>query len=187
MLLKNQLTKKQDLISFLTISLFSLPFNNYEGSMITTDLKEFKNYLPAKHSLLGFDYGEKRLGIAISDLLLMTANPLKIIYRKTIEQDIAAIGNIISEREIGGFVCGLPLQMDGLEGKTAQAVRLFATKIDQTFKLPFLLWDERLSSKAVESFLIKEVDLSRAKRKQILDSQAAGYILQGVLDALRYL
>lgn len=154
--------------------------------MIITNLKEFKASLPTKKALLGFDFGEKRLGIAVSDLLLMTSNPVTIINRHTLSQDFNEIKNIVSERDVGGFVCGLPLQMDGTEGATAQAVRKFAVQVDQTFNLPFLLWDERLSSKAVESFLIKEIDMSRAKRKQILDAQAAAYILQGVLDAIRY-
>lgn len=155
--------------------------------MIFTDLKAFKDSLPAKKSIMGFDFGEKRLGLAVSDLLLMTANPVKIIFRQNITQDLSEIKSLMLDRDVGGFACGLPLQMDGQEGATAQSVRQFAQKIDQAFGLPVLLWDERLSSKAVESFLIKEIDMSRARRKQILDAQAAAYILQGVLDALRYL
>ena len=155
--------------------------------MIFTDIKAFKNSLAAKKSILGFDYGEKRLGIAVSDLLLMTANPLKILNRKDQSHDISEISALVANRDVGGFVCGLPLQMDGTEGQTAQAARHFAQTIDQSFGLPFLLWDERLSSRAVESFIIKQIDMSRAKRKQILDAQAAAYILQGVLDAIRYL
>lgn len=154
--------------------------------MIITNLKDFKTSIPPQKAILGFDFGEKRLGIAVSDLLLMTSNPVTIIQRRSLSQDINEIRQIISEREVGSFVCGLPLQMDGKEGATSQAVRQFATQIDKAFNFPFLLWDERLSSKAVESFLIKEIDMSRAKRKQILDAQAASYILQGVLDALKY-
>ena len=135
---------------------------------------------------MAFDYGEKRLGMAVSDLLLMTANPLPIIYRKSFEQDIVQIKKIVEQKEVGALVYGLPLQMDGSEGTTAAAAREFALKVAEQISLPYLFWDERLSSKAVESFLIKEVDMSRAKRKQVLDSSAASYILQGVLDALRY-
>lgn len=155
--------------------------------MITNNLKEFKSLLCPKTSVLGFDFGTKRLGLAVSDLLLMTANPIKIIHRQTLQKDLVAIKELVADRSIGGFVCGLPLQMDGSEGQTAKEVRLFAAQIDQAFNLPLLLWDERLSSKAVESFLIKEIDMSRSKRKQILDANAAAYILQGVLDALKYL
>ena len=151
------------------------------------DIKEFKSKLQPQKSILAFDYGEKRLGIAVSDLLLMTANPVKIIRRNTFKNDIDEIRRIVKERKVGAFVYGLPLQMDGTEGETAKAVRQFAANIKKEIDLPSLFWDERLSSKAVETFLIKEVDLSRNRRKQVLDASAAAYILQGVLDSLRYL
>ncbi len=151
------------------------------------DIKEFKSKLQPQKSILAFDYGEKRLGIAVSDLLLMTANPVKIIRRNTLKNDIDEIRRIVKERKVGAFVYGLPLQMDGTEGETAKAVRQFAANIKKEIDLPSLFWDERLSSKAVETFLIKEVDLSRNRRKQVLDASAAAYILQGVLDSLRYL
>ena len=93
---------------------------------------------------------------------------------------------VIIEKEIGAIAMGLPLQMNGQEGEIAQEVRKFATNLEESFNLPVLLWDERLSSSAVESFLIKEVDLSRKKRAKVLDASAASYILQGVLDALKY-
>ena len=150
------------------------------------NIKDLKSQLQPHRALLAFDYGEKRLGLAVSDLLLMTANPLPIINRKSFEQDLAQIKKVVEEKEVGALVYGLPLQMDGTEGITAAAAREFAAKIAEQIPLPYLFWDERLSSKAVETFLIKEVDMSRAKRKQILDSSAASYILQGVLDALRY-
>lgn len=151
------------------------------------DIKEFKSKLQPQKSILAFDYGEKRLGIAVSDLLLMTANPVKIIRRNTLKNNIDEIRRIVKERKVGAFVYGLPLQMDGTEGETAKAVRQFAANIKKEIDLPSLFWDERLSSKAVETFLIKEVDLSRNRRKQVLDASAAAYILQGVLDSLRYL
>ena len=150
------------------------------------NIQELKNKLPRYKSILGFDYGEKRLGVAVSDLLLMTANPVTIIQRSSIEKDIEKIKEIIKEKEVGAIVYGLPLQMDGTEGDTAVAVRKFAEELEKQLNLPYIFWDERLSSRAVESFLIKEIDLSRNKRKQVLDSSAAAYILQGVLDALRY-
>lgn len=135
---------------------------------------------------MGFDYGEKRLGVAVSDLLLMTANPVTIIQRTSFEKDFAQIKQLVEQKEVGGFVFGLPLQMNGTEGETAEAARKFADKLAAQIALPVLFWDERLSSRAVETFLIKEVDMSRAKRKQVLDAQAAAYILQGVLDSLPY-
>lgn len=150
------------------------------------NIKELKQILPPYKSILGFDYGEKRLGVAVSDLLLMTANPITIIQRSSIEKDIEKIKQIILEKEVGALVYGLPLQMNENEGETAIATRKFAENIAKQINLPYIFWDERLSSRAVETFLIKEIDLSRNKRKQILDASAAAYILQGVLDALRY-
>ena len=150
------------------------------------NIKELKQNFAPRRAILAFDYGEKRLGLAVSDLLLMTANPLPIINRSSFEKDVEQIKKVITEKEVGALVYGLPLQMDGSEGTTATAARKFAEHIAQQIPLPYIFWDERLSSKAVENFLIKEVDMSRAKRKQILDSSAACYILQGVLDALRY-
>ncbi len=148
------------------------------------DLREFKEKLPKYKALIGFDYGSKRLGVAVSDLLLMSATPYKIIQRRNIEADLAEIKKIIQEKEVGGIVYGLPLQMNGEEGQTAQEVRKFAQRLAQEFNLPYYFWDERLSSAAVESVMIKEADLSRAKRKKSLDAGAAAYILQGCLDAL---
>lgn len=150
------------------------------------NITEFKSRLEPHKAIIGFDYGEKRLGIAVSDLLLMTANPIMILQRDTLAKDIAQIKQIVDQKEVGAFVFGLPLQMNGQEGETADAVRQFAAKLTEQIPLPVLFWDERLSSRAVETFLIKEVDMSRSKRKQILDASAAAYILQGVLDSLQY-
>lgn len=150
------------------------------------DIKEFNKNLPNYKALLGFDYGSKRLGVAVSDLMRSIATSYKIIYRSSWEKDLAEIQKIVAEKEICGFVFGLPLQMNGQEGDIAKEVRAFAEKLQQEIPLPILFWDERLSSSAVERFLIDEIDLSRAKRKKVLDSSAAAYILQGALDALQY-
>lgn len=150
------------------------------------DLKEFKSNLKTYKAVLGFDYGDKRLGVAVSDLLLLTANSYKTIYRTNLKEDIADIKKIIEEKEIGGIVYGLPLQMNGEEGETAAKVRVFAEKIYNHTHLPYTFWDERLSSSAMENFLIKEVDMNRKRRKEVLDSSAASYILQGLLDALKF-
>ena len=151
------------------------------------EIKDIKTILPKGRSILAFDYGEKRLGVAVSDLLLITANPLKIIYRSTFDKDLAQIKQIIEEKEVGAIIYGLPLQMNGSEGKTTEMVKDFADKIAKHINLPYAFWDERLSSRAVENFLIKEIDMSRSKRKETLDASAAAYILQGVLDSLAYL
>ena len=148
--------------------------------------KEFKNLLPARKAILGIDYGSKRMGVAVSDLSCTIATSYKIIYRKNIDNDLAELNRIITEKEIGGIVMGLPLQMNGVEGEIATEVRKFAEVLDEKIGLPILLWDERLSSSAMENFLIKEVDLSRKKRAKVLDATAAAYILQGALDAIKY-
>ncbi len=148
------------------------------------DIKEFKQKLKPYKAIMGFDFGTKRLGIAVSDLLRTVASSYKILERKNLETDIAEIKKIILEKEIGAIVYGLPLQMNGQEGEIAAKVREFADEIYQQTNLPFMFWDERLSSSAMENFLIKEVDMSRSKRKKILDASAAAYILQGALDRL---
>ncbi len=150
------------------------------------NIKEFKNVLPKRKAILGIDYGSKRMGLAVSDLSCTIASPYKILYRRNIEFDLAELKTIIAEKEIGAVAMGLPLQMNGEEGEIAAEVRKFAAVLDEAFSLPILLWDERLSSSAMENFLIKEVDLSRQKRAKVLDASAAAYILQGVLDALSY-
>ena len=150
------------------------------------EFNEFKTALNPHTAILGFDYGEKRLGVAVSDLLQMVATPHCIIERQSYAKDIAAIQKIIAEKEVGGMVFGLPLQMNGQEGETAVAARKFADKLIEATGLPCAFWDERLSSRAVETFLIKKADMSRKKRKGVLDASAASYILQGFLDALKY-
>ena len=149
------------------------------------DLTDFKQKLPAKKALIGFDFGTKRLGVAVSDLTLTIASSYTIIYRENKVRDLGQIRKIIEDKEIGGMVFGLPLQMNGEEGEVAGEVRKFAAELEREFGLPCAFWDERLSSSAVESFLIKEVDMSRGKRKKVLDASAASYILQGFLDALK--
>lgn len=151
------------------------------------DIKEFKSSVKPYQAILGFDYGDKRLGTAVSDLLWMTANAYKTIYRTNLKSDMADIKKIIEEKEVGGIVYGLPLQMNGEEGETAAKVREFADKVYNHTHLPYTFWDERLSSSAMENFLIKEVDMNRKRRKEVLDSSAASYILQGLLDALKHI
>ncbi len=148
------------------------------------EIKEFKQQLKPYGALIGFDFGTKRLGVAVSDMMRMVATSYKIIERQSFKKDIEEIKRIIKEKEVCGIVYGLPKQMDGQEGETADLTRKFAAKVAEEIDLPYMFWDERLSSKAVESFLIKEVDLSRNKRKKVLDSGAANYILQGALDAM---
>ena len=153
---------------------------------MTLTLAQFKQQLKPYRAIIGFDYGSKRLGIAVSDLMLMVATPYTILQRSSFEKDLEFIKKVIAEKEIGAIVFGLPLQMNGEEGEIAEEVRKFAAKIAEHINLPMFFWDERLSSSAMENFLIKEVDLSRKKRAKVLDASAAAYILQGALDALKY-
>ena len=150
------------------------------------NIKEFKTGLPVRKAVLGIDYGSKRMGLAVSDLSCTIATPYKILYRREISADMAELRKIMAEKEIGAVVMGLPLQMNGEEGEIAAEVRKFAAILEENFKFPVLLWDERLSSSAMENILIKEADLSRKKRAKVLDASAAAYILQGALDALKY-
>lgn len=136
---------------------------------------------------MGFDFGVKRLGVAVSDLMRLVATPHCVIERTNLKKDIEQISKIVEEKQIGGFVYGLPKQMDGSEGQTAEMVRAFALKVAGQIDLPYVFWDERLSSKAVENILIGEADMSRKKRKKVLDSSAAAYILQGALDMMNHI
>lgn len=149
------------------------------------ELADFKNSLKEKTALLGIDYGSKRIGIAVSDLTRTIANAYTIIEHKNKKLDVEKIKKIIEEKEVGGIVFGLPLQMNGEEGETAAEMRKFAELVCRETNLPCAFWDERLSSTVMERFLIKEYDFSREKRKKLLDASAAAYILQGFLDALK--
>lgn len=150
-------------------------------------IEEFKKVLPKHRAIIGFDYGSRRMGVAVSDLLCTIASSYGIIQRTSLAKDFVEIERIIEEKEVGGIVYGLPLQMNGEEGELAQEVRAFALKVFEKNGLPYTFWDERLSSSAMERFLIKEIDMSRKKRKETLDAVAAVFILQGALDRLSYL
>lgn len=136
--------------------------------------------------LLGLDLGSKTIGVAISDSCWKIATPLLVIRRKKFNQDTKAIEKIILERKIAGIVLGLPINMDAREGARAQSTRAFARNLREkaNFSYPIALWDERLSTVAMERSLITDLDSSRAKRAAFIDQAAAGYILQGALDAL---
>lgn len=132
--------------------------------------------------LLGIDPGTKTLGLAVCDGLWMTANPESVIKRaKKWQTDLIALEKIIHERQIGGIVIGLPRNMDGSEGPRCQSVRAFANNLMKGVDLPIAFWDERLSTQAVTRTLI-EADLSRKRRAEVVDKQAAAWILQGALD-----
>lgn len=131
--------------------------------------------------LLGLDVGDKTIGVAISDPNHSIATPLKLIKRTKFTADLAEIKKLISEWEVGGLVIGLPLEMDGKEGKRCQSVRQFARNILKEIKIEIHCQDERLSTKAAEREMLS-ADLSRAKRDEKIDKLAACWILQNFLD-----
>ena len=136
---------------------------------------------------IGLDIGTVRIGIATSDILGMFASSYEVYRRRNLFLDAKYMAELAVKLDADTFVIGLPLKMNGEEGETAKEVRAFAEKLFKEIPLPYTFWDERLSSSAMEKFLIQEVDMSRTKRKQKLDASAAAYILQGALDRLKYL
>jgi putative holliday junction resolvase len=139
--------------------------------------------LPARGALLGLDLGTKTIGVAASDPDRRVAAPVETIARKRFTLDAQRISTLAAERRAVGYVLGLPVNMDGTEGPRAQATRAFARNFAKLTELPIALWDERLSTAAVERALIA-AHASRAKRKSVVDQHAAAYILQGALDRL---
>lgn len=133
--------------------------------------------------LLGLDLGEKTIGLALSDPGLSVASPITTIRRTKFTADAKELLRIVAERQVGGLVIGLPLNMDGSEGPRCQSVRQFAVNLMKLRELPVLFWDERLSTVAVERNMIA-ADMTRAKRARVVDQAAAAFILQGVLDAV---
>lgn len=130
---------------------------------------------------MGLDVGSKTLGVAISDELGVTAQGLKTIKRRSKQEDLKEIEAIVSQFEINQIVVGVPLNMDGTVGKQAESVLQWTRTLEETFHLPVLPWDERLSTVGASKTLI-EADLSRKKRKRLVDKIAAVLILQGYLD-----
>lgn len=135
---------------------------------------------------MAFDLGEKRIGLALSDRTLMIATPLTMLLRKKFKDFVAELQPLITEHAVGGFVVGLPMNMNGTEGPRCDSARQMAKNLGDAFSLPVVLWDERLSSAAVERTLIK-ADTTRKRRKEVTDKLAAAYILQGFLDRLQSL
>ncbi len=140
-------------------------------------------YLPPRGALLGLDVGTKTIGVATSDADRRLATGVETIARKSFTADAPRLLALAKERNCAGFVLGLPLNMDGSEGPRAQSVRAFARNLARLTALPIALWDERLSTAAVERELIS-ADVSRKKRAAVIDEHAAIFILQGALDRL---
>ncbi|SET60303.1 Holliday junction resolvase RuvX [Paracoccus homiensis] len=154
--------------------------------MIFEDITEMAENLPRMGALAGLDLGTKTIGVAVSDSLRSVASPLKVIKRRKFTLDAEDLLKIVTERSLTGLILGLPRNMDGSEGPRAQSTRAFARNLSRLTDLPIGFWDERLSTVAAERALL-EADTSRARRAEVIDQVAAGYILQGALDRLRHL
>src|SRR5215475_6331352 len=152
-------------------------------SALILPLVEAAAHLPARGALIGLDLGSKTIGVASSDPDRRLATAVETITRRTFAADAARLLALAGERKAAGFVLGLPVNMDGSEGPRAQSTRAFARNLARMTELPIALWDERLSTAAVERELIA-ADVSRGKRKAVVDQHAAVFILQGALDRL---
>ena len=149
-------------------------------------LIELRDGLSRGQRWMGLDLGSKTIGLSLSDVTLTVATPLETIRRTKFAADVARLLELAKEHGIGGFVVGLPINMDGSEGPAAQSARAFARNLDKLTPIPLTFWDERMSTAAVTRTLL-EADASRARRAEVVDKMAAAYILQGALERLRRL
>ncbi|MFC4076845.1 Holliday junction resolvase RuvX [Salinithrix halophila] len=133
---------------------------------------------------MGIDAGQKRVGVAVSDLMGWTAQGVETVQRTEDDRWLDRIAQLINEYEVSSIVVGLPRNMDGSIGERGEACQSLARDLEKRFSLPVRMWDERLSTMAVERTLI-EADMSRKKRRKVVDQMAASWILQGYLDAQR--
>jgi putative Holliday junction resolvase len=154
--------------------------------MVLADLAALQTGLAPGARLLGLDLGEKTIGIALSDTRLTVASPVMTRRRAKFTEDFIALVALMTEHGAGGLVVGLPLNMNGTEGPSAQSARAFARNFAARSEIPVLLWDERLSTAAVTRTLIA-ADASRKRRAELVDKMAAAWLLQGALDALNHL
>jgi putative Holliday junction resolvase len=154
--------------------------------MAVLSIEGYKAALAPGMRLIGLDLGEKTIGIGLSDTRLTVATPMETFRRGKFSADAVKLDKIIAEQTVGGLVVGLPLNMDGTDGPSAQSARAFARNFAARSPLPILMWDERLSTAAVTRTLL-DADASRKRRGEVVDKMAAAYILQGALDRLRRL
>ena len=156
--------------------------------MAVIEFTDLPAHLPRLGALFGLDLGEKTIGIAVSDPTRTISSPLKTLEKTKFSLDAAVLFKLMDEREAAGLIIGLPVNMDGTEGVRCQSNRAFARNLLRLReKLLIAFWDERLSTVAVNRVLIDEFDASRARRTDLVDQMAAGWILQGALERLRNL
>ena len=132
--------------------------------------------------IMGIDLGTKRIGVAVSDELFLTAQGLESIQHRDFNTDLVSINSVVAEYGVGEIVVGLPLNMNGTDSEKTREARTFADDLEKAVKMPVKLWDERLTSVAAERALL-EADMSRGRRRQLSDKLAAQFILQGYLDS----
>ena len=149
------------------------------------NLTALRALLPRGQRLLGLDPGARTVGVALSDVSLMLASPYASLPRTKLRAMAAALAAIAAKEGAAGLVVGLPLSMDGSLGPAAQAARDWTRDLSEASGLPAALWDERLSSSAVNRMLIGEMDMTRRRRAEVVDRAAAAYMLQGALDATK--
>ena len=152
----------------------------------TIAIEDLPPHLERDARLLGLDVGTKTIGMALSDVTRSVATPFDTIRRTKFTADAWTIREVVEKNQVGALVIGFPLNLDGSEGPRAQSTRAFARNLAAHVAVPMVLWDERLSTAAVERHLI-EADASRKRRAEVVDRMAAAYILQGALDRLRNL
>jgi putative Holliday junction resolvase len=148
------------------------------------DLEEMRRATPEGARLIGVDLGAKTIGLALSDPTWTIASPLETIRRGKFAADAQTLFALMDRHGAGGLLVGLPTRLDGRPGPRTQASRAFVQNLLAMRDMPIAFWDERLSTAAVERMLIREVDVTRARRAQLIDKLAAAYILQGALDRL---
>ena len=154
--------------------------------LVFESAEDFLNSLDLFGPILALDLGTKTIGVAVSDSTRTIATPVSIIRRKKFSRDLEEISSLNARYTFQGIVLGLPINMNGSEGPRCQSTRSFATKLSTATNVPICLWDERLSTVAAERILI-ESDISRKSRSKVIDKLAACYILQGLLDRLKYI
>ena len=151
--------------------------------MALFNMTELRGALPRGVRLLGIDPGARTIGLALSDVSLLLASPYGSLKRTRLRADAAKIAAIAAREGAGGLVVGLPLSMDGSIGPAAQGARDWTQALSESTGQPAALWDERLSTAAVQRMMIAEADLSRARRAEAVDKLAAAWMLQSALDA----
>ena len=151
--------------------------------MATLTLEELATYLKPHQPIAGLDLGTKTIGLSISDLGRRLATPRPVLKRVKFTADAELLLAFAAKEMVAAFVIGLPVNMDGSAGPRVQATRAFVRSMSEKTDIPFVYWDERLSTVAAERTLI-EMDVSRKKRAERIDSAAASFILQGALDRL---